>query len=191
MTAVAKDDGQALIERIQAGEPDAFGELYARYRAPIFRFLYFRLNDRQRSEDLTHDVFVRALGSVHRFQWQGKDPGAWLVTIARNLMHDHRKSADYQRSLLVDNYEGMHSPDGSREGNPEAAVVEKLRDTALIKALWLLSADQRDCLIHRYVLGLSLAETAALMGRNESAIKALAFRATQAMARYLGEEVWR
>lgn len=76
----------ALVERAQAGEAEAFGLIYDRYVDTVFRFVYFRVGNRQLAEDLTSDTFLRALKRIGSFTWQGRDLGAWLVTIARNLV---------------------------------------------------------------------------------------------------------
>lgn len=180
------------MARAQAGDVDAFAELYGTYREVIFRFLYRRSQDRALAEDLTQDVFVRALRSLGRWTYQGKDVGAWLVTIARNLLVDHHKAGEQRFTTTVDHMDfGAHLTDRSREGNPESTVIAQLRDTALLKALWRLTEEQRTCLVHRYVQGLSLAETADVMGKPESAIKALAYRGVQAMTAQITYQEWR
>lgn len=186
-------DGRQLMARAQAGDIDAFGELYSRYREMVFRFVHFRAHDRQLAEDISQETFVRALRNVERWQDQGKDVGAWLVTIARNMLVDHFKSGRYRLEVTVGAGldVGAERRDTNREGNPEAAVIEQLRDTALLRALWRLTEDQRNCLVHRFVQGLSVAETATAMGREQGAIKALAHRGVMAMTQLLDLEDWR
>src|SRR5206468_11851041 len=89
----------ALVERAQAGEAEAFGLIYDRYFDTVFRFVYFRVGNRQLAEDLTADTFLRALKRIGSFTWQGPDLGVWLVTIARNLVADHFKSGRYRLEL--------------------------------------------------------------------------------------------
>lgn len=184
-------DSLDLVIAAQSGDIDAFGKLYAEYRNQVFAFLLRRTTHRQLAEDLTHDVFVRALRSIDGWQYQGRDIGAWLNTIARNLLTDHRKAAHQRLSVSIGDFidAGIDVRERRREGNPEAAVIEQLHDTALLRALWLINEDQRTCLVHRYVQGLSVAETAEAMGRAEGAVKALAHRAIQALAARLGDEV--
>jgi RNA polymerase sigma-70 factor (ECF subfamily) len=90
-----------LVERAQAGEAEAFGLLYDRYFDTVFRFVYFRVGNRQLAEDLTSDTFLRALKRIGSFTWQGRDLGAWLVTIARNLVADHFKSGRYRLEITT------------------------------------------------------------------------------------------
>ncbi len=85
-----------LMDAAKTGDRHAYGELYARYRDVVFRFVYFRVGNRQLAEDLTADTFTKALARVDSFAWQGRDPGAWFVTIARNLVADHYKSGRHR-----------------------------------------------------------------------------------------------
>ncbi|CAA9341187.1 MAG: RNA polymerase ECF-type sigma factor, partial [uncultured Nocardioidaceae bacterium] len=59
--------------------------LYDHYQPSIYRFLVYRVGSVALAEDLTSETFFRALRSLGSFRWQGKDFGAWLTTIARNL----------------------------------------------------------------------------------------------------------
>lgn len=82
-----------LVEKAREGDSEAFGQLYDHYQPSVYRFLYYRVGSAHLAEDLTADTFFRALRSVSTFRWQGKDFGAWLMTIARNLSTDHFKSS--------------------------------------------------------------------------------------------------
>ncbi|MGW4874337.1 sigma factor, partial [Streptomyces chartreusis] len=75
-----------LVERAQAGEADAFGRLYDQYSDTVYRYIYYRVGGKATAEDLTSETFLRALRRIGTFTWQGRDFGAWLVTIARNLV---------------------------------------------------------------------------------------------------------
>ena len=85
-----------LVEAAQAGDREAFGQLYARYAGGVSRFLGHRVRDRALVEDLTSETFARALRRIDSVRDQGRDPGAWLTTIARNLVFDHTKSSRYK-----------------------------------------------------------------------------------------------
>src|SRR3546814_97990 len=71
----------------------AFATLYNDNRQRVYRYFQYRVRNRQLAEDLTQEVFVRALRRVSAFTFQGSNFEAWLVTIARNLYFDHLKSA--------------------------------------------------------------------------------------------------
>jgi RNA polymerase sigma-70 factor (ECF subfamily) len=175
----------ALVERAQAGEAEAFGLIYDRYVDTVFRFVYFRVGNRQLAEDLTADTFLRALKRIGSFTWQGRDLGAWLVTIARNLVADHFKSGRYRLEVTTGDVLDADREDRGPEGSPEAAVVDHITNVALLTAVKQLNPEQQECIVLRFLQGFSVAETAQAMGKNEGAIKALQYRAVRALARLL------
>jgi RNA polymerase sigma-70 factor (ECF subfamily) len=175
----------ALVERAQAGEAAAFGLIYDRYFDTVFRFVYFRVGNRQLAEDLTADTFLRALKRIGSFTWQGRDLGAWLVTIARNLVADHFKSGRYRLEVTTSDVLDAEREDRGPEGSPESAVVDHITNVALLKAVKQLNPEQQECIVLRFLHGFSVAETALAMNKNEGAIKALQYRAVRALARLL------
>ena len=174
-----------LVEQAQAGSSEAFGKLYDRYFDTVFRFVYFRVGNRQLAEDLTADTFLRALKRIGSFTWQGRDLGAWLVTIARNLVADHFKSGRYRLEVTTGDVLDAEREDRGPEGSPESAVVDHITNVELLKAVKQLNPEQQECIVLRFLQGFSVAETAQAMGKNEGAIKALQYRAVRALARLL------
>jgi RNA polymerase sigma-70 factor (ECF subfamily) len=177
----------ALVERAQAGDTDAFGLIYDRYFDTVFRFIYFRVGNRPLAEDLTADTFLRALKRIGSFTWQGRDLGAWLVTIARNLVADHFKSGRYRLEVTTGDVLDADREDRGPEGSPEVAVVDHITNVALLTAVRQLNPEQQECIVLRFLHGFSVAETAQAMGKNEGAIKALQYRAVRALHRLLPE----
>jgi RNA polymerase sigma-70 factor, ECF subfamily len=175
----------SLVERAQNGETAAFGLIYDRYMDTVFRFIYFRVGNRQLAEDLTSDTFLRALKRIGSFTWQGRDLGAWLVTIARNLVADHFKSGRYRLEITTGDVLDADREDRGPEGSPEAAVVDHITNVTLLTAVKQLNPEQQECIVLRFLQGFSVAETAKAMGKNEGAIKALQYRAVRALARLL------
>jgi RNA polymerase sigma-70 factor (ECF subfamily) len=175
----------ALVERAQAGDAHAFGLIYDRYVDTVFRFVYFRVGNRQLAEDLTSDTFLRALKRIGSFTWQGRDLGAWLVTIARNLVADHFKSGRYRLEVTTGDVLDADREDRGPEGSPEAAVIDHITNVHLLTAVKQLNPEQQECIVLRFLQGFSVAETAQAMGKNEGAIKALQYRAVRTLARLL------
>ena len=92
----------ALVELARQGDTEAFGLLYDHYQPSVYRFLYYRTRSVTLAEDLTSETFFRALRSMNSFRWQGKDFGAWLMTIARNLTTDHFKAGRTRLELTTE-----------------------------------------------------------------------------------------
>jgi RNA polymerase sigma-70 factor (ECF subfamily) len=175
----------ALVELARKGDSEAFGLLYDHYQSSVYRFLFYRTRSVQLAEDLTSETFFRALRSMNNFRWQGKDFGAWLMTIARNLATDHFKAGRTRLELTT---EDMSAHDDATEG-PEAAVLAGLTNEVLLGALKSLPDEQRDCLIMRFLQGMSIAETAAVLGRSDGAIKQLQLRGVRNLAKLMPEGI--
>jgi RNA polymerase sigma-70 factor, ECF subfamily len=175
----------ALVERAQKGDAEAFGLIYDRYVDTVFRFIYFRVGNRPLAEDLTSDTFLRALKRIGSFTWQGRDLGAWLVTIARNLVADHFKSGRYRLEVTTGDVLDADQADRGPEGSPELAVIDHITNVDLLSAVKKLNPEQQECIVLRFLQGFSVAETAQAMGKNEGAIKALQYRAVRALHRLL------
>jgi RNA polymerase sigma-70 factor (ECF subfamily) len=177
----------ALVERAQAGDAEAFGELYDRYVDLVYRYIYYRVGTTQLAEDLTSETFLRALRRISTFTWQGRDVGAWFVTIARNLIADHYKSGRYRLEMTTDDI--VESGSKLVQDGPEGAVLEAMQNKVLLEAVKQLNAEQQECIVLRFLQGLSVAETAQAMGKNDGAIKALQYRAIRSLGRLLPEGV--
>jgi RNA polymerase sigma-70 factor (ECF subfamily) len=173
-----------LVERAQDGETEAFGRLYDHYNDTVYRYIYYRVGSKATAEDLTSETFLRALRRIGTFTWQGRDFGAWLVTIARNLVADHFKSSRFRLEVTT----GEMLDANEVERSPEDSVLESLSNEALLTAVRKLNPQQQECVTLRFLQGLSVAETARVMGKNEGAIKTLQYRAVRTLARLLPED---
>jgi RNA polymerase sigma-70 factor (ECF subfamily) len=177
----------ALVQRAQAGDAEAFGELYDRYVDQVYRYIAYRVAGTQLAEDLTSETFLRALRRIASFTWQGRDVGAWFVTIARNLIADHYKSGRYRLELTVDDV--SDSGKAPVQAGPEGEVLEAMQNKVLLEAVKQLNPEQQECIVLRFLQGLSVSETAQVMGKNDGAIKALQYRAIRTLGRLLPEGV--
>jgi RNA polymerase sigma-70 factor (ECF subfamily) len=174
-----------LVRLAQEGDGDAFGQLYDRYVDTVFRFVYYRVNDRALAEDFTSETFLRALRRIGTISYQGRDIGAWFITIARNIVLDHLKSARHRLELTTaDTLEGKEQAQST-----ESAVLDLLQSERLMQAVAKLGDEQRECVMLRFVHGLSVNETARVMGKNDGAIKALQHRAVRKLADLIGGDL--
>lgn len=171
----------ALVELAQGGDREAFAQLYDSYVDTVFRYVYVRVGQRALAEDLTSETFIRAMRRIDSFTWQGRDIAAWFVTIARNLVADHVKSARFRFEVTTAD---MRDAD-QRIDAPDDEVLTRLRDERIVEAIRGLRAEQAECITLRFLQGLSLAETAAVLGRSEGAVKQLQLRATKALRKAL------
>ncbi len=175
-----------LVQRAQQGDNAAFAGLYDRYLDQVYGYIQRRVGHRQTAEDLTGDVFLRAYRRLGQFEWQGKDLGAWIMTIARNRVHDHFKSSRVrmERSSEID----AERHDGSRAERPEEITVARDMARSLGRALEQLKDDHREVIELRFVHGMNVAETADVLGRTVGATKALQYRALRSLAEIVKDE---
>ena len=178
-----RDRVNALVTLAQQGDAEAFGLVYDQYVDQIYRYLYYRVGSHALAEDLTSETFLRALRRIDSFTYTGKDIGAWFTTIARNLVTDHVKSSRFKLEVsTADMLDADRGDDGI-----ETQVIERLRDAALLDAVRRLKPEQQECIVLRFLQGLSVAETSGVMGRSEGAVKQLQLRAVRALAKLLPE----
>lgn len=176
---------KALVLRARDGDAEAFGSLYDHYVELVYRYVYYRVGAHPLAEDLTSETFLRALRRICDFHWQGKDFGAWLVTIARNLVTDHFKSGRYRLEVCTAE---LIEPGSPQEG-PERAVLDAMTNRTLLRAVQGLNSEQQECVVLRFLHGLSVAETALIMDKKPGAIKALQYRAVRSLARMLPDDL--
>ncbi|MBB4686610.1 sigma-70 family RNA polymerase sigma factor [Amycolatopsis jiangsuensis] len=186
---VAKAEAWALVRSAQEGDSSAFGQLYDRYVDVVYRYTLFRLGDRDLAEDVTSETFLRALRRITSVSYQGRDVGAWFVTIARNLILDHVKSSRFRLEVVTDEVTEPGRPAAAvgpaAQAGPEQQAIAGATRVELLRCVAELGEDQRECIVLRFLQGLSVAETARVMDRNEGAIKALQHRAVRRLAQLL------
>ena len=165
-----------LLHSARAGDSAAVIQIYDGYFQPIFQYIRLRVGDTALAEDLASEVFVRLVrafqaGSAPRDTLRG-----WLFQVARNLIHDH---VGRQRQLPLTALEDWMP--ASADDDPEQQVMHTLSTERMRRALRMLAAEQQEVVILRFGQMLSLQETADIMGKSVSAVKALQFRAVQTL----------
>jgi RNA polymerase sigma-70 factor (ECF subfamily) len=167
-----------LVRRVRANEPAAFDELYERYSPRVFGYLFQRLNgNAEEAEDLTADVFTRVFEKIDGFQPQGAPLSAWVFRIAHNRLIDSARRRPRATQVGLDEA-------------PEVAAGPALGDVDQVMALEQITAglaqltkEQREVIVLRFLEEKSLAETAAIVGRNEDAVKKLQARGLASLKR--------
>ena len=177
---VTEPDASDLVQSAQAGDSGAFAALYEEHAPTIYRFLRRRLTGPDELvADLTADVFVKAYEKLDGYQERGLPFSAWLYRIAHNQMIDHLRK---HRRVVCPLDEASDVPAHA----PEGATARVLDRQILEPALARLTDEQRAVVQLRFLNGLSLAQTAAWMGRSEEAVKKLQARGLVNLRRLLG-----
>lgn len=173
---------QRLVARSVEGESSAFGLLYDRYLPKIYRFVFFKIGHREEAEDLTHQIFLSAWENIRTFQQQGLPISSWLYKIARNRVIDHYRTKKINVPL----------DDISQE---LSLITDELHDTdtrmlleRVYTSLHHLVDEQQEVIVLRFIEELTHKEIAAVMEKNEIAVRVLQHRAVRNLKKILDEK---
>jgi len=168
-----------LVQQAVNGNQAAFTQLYNQNFDRIHRYIYIKVRDRAEAEDLTQDVFIRALESINTYRWRDLPFAAWLFKIAHNRVIDHvRKQSKEKRAPLEEAY--------ARSVEDPIQMTERDYEVYQLKeALEQLPEAQRDVATLRFIGQLSIAEVAHTLGKSEGTVKALQFNATASLRKAL------
>jgi RNA polymerase sigma-70 factor (ECF subfamily) len=164
---------RVLIEAAQR-DPRQFAELYEANFHRVYAYIARRVRDRARAEDLTAEVFKRALINLPRFEWRGVPFAAWLLRIAANAIADQAS----EHSNVV---QAGDLPEDAVDADTQTAETDLERAVMLGKLVDSLPRDQKLVLVRRFVEQRSIREVAGELGRSEGAIKQLQVRALRTL----------
>lgn len=171
-------DERRLIEAAQQDRAH-FADVYERYFELVYGYVARRVRDRAATEDLTSEVFRKALANLDRFKWTGAPFGAWLLRIAANVIADRAKR-NKREGADAENSSSIASPNDSRTPESQQIQLEDAERRAwVIRMVDNLPEDQRRVVRMRFAEEKSINEIAAALGRTEGAVKQLQFRAFQ------------
>ena len=166
-------------------DPRAFEALYRKYVAQVYNFALYELRDQHAAEDLTAQVFMRALAGLARFREQADAPHSsfrpWLFQIARHALANERRRVRRHPEAALDLALELAASD-----DVAATATERVEARRALRAISSLPADRRRALVLRFVNEMSTREIGAVLGRSEGATRVLIHRSLQAVARQLG-----
>lgn len=158
---------ESLVGRAKQHDQEAFAQLYEEYFDRIYRYLVFKIGNAMEAEDMTQQVFLKALRSISSFKWKGVSFSAWLFRIA------HNQAIDYLRRKTKRVAVPLNEALVSSGDNPQMMAEQREDIEQLISAAKHLTRAQREVISLRFAGDLSVAEVAKTMGRSEGAVKAL------------------
>ena len=177
-------DEDDLIFQAKSGDAAAVAELYDQNHEGVFRFLWSRTRDRQLAEDLTSEVFVRMVSALQDYDQRGFAIRVWLFRIARNLLTDHfRKQAGQPEAGSDAEESTFMEPD-----LVEDQVDMKISKENLLSAIEKISQTHQEVVVLRFINGLSIKDTAKILDKSVSSVKALQHRGLLALRAVLSEE---
>jgi len=170
-----------LIRAAQRGNRDAFARLYEAHVERVYRYLLGRLGESADAEDVTAEVFVRAMRALPSYRAKGRPFIAWLFRIAHNQAVNYLKKRVRRREVPL-------LETAAVSDDPEEAALRQVMLSEVSQAMHGLTKLQREVLILRFGSDLSIKETAKVMNRNIEAVKFLQHSALRALRRLLGEQ---
>lgn len=177
-----RDKENRLILQAKQGDKQAIAELYTGHVDAIYRYVWPRVRDEAVAEDLTAQVFLKALEGLPGYEPSGKPFLAWLYRIAYARVIDHWRKQEKRATLPLD--ETLPA----REPRP-AALLEAEDDwITAIDLLARLTDDQQEVLMLRFIGEMSLSDVAEVMGKTLGATKAVQHRALASLARLLEQQ---
>jgi RNA polymerase sigma-70 factor (ECF subfamily) len=168
LSKVAVTTDEQLMLDVQRGRREAFEQLFARYRDPMWRFFRRRVADPARAEELAQDAFVAVLQGRERYEPRAPFR-SYLFGIAYKLLHADRRKALHQRVEALD------------AGQAAAGACDLEAEISVRSALALLNADDRDILMLREYDELSYQEIAHLKQMPLNSVRSRLFRARMAL----------
>ena len=179
-----------LVERAASGEQKAMGDLYDAYLPRVYRFCLSRVRDASDAEDMAEEIFLKVLGAIEKFEWrslgtaeQQRSPfAAWLFRIARNhVVSFHRKNA--VRGQTTELSESIRD----QQRGPQELTETKIAIEEVFEAVRGLPEAQREVVLLRFAAGLTVAETAETLGKQQTNVKVLQHKGVQRLKKILLE----
>lgn len=160
----------ALMLKVKAGDLDRMGLLFERHYKPLFGFLYRMTSDRENSEDMVQNVFLRMLKYRHTFKGDGEFR-TWMYHLARNVLNDFHKSNKKQMNRLEDQFNEVADDSTGISADREEEVH------LLNRALTRLTEENREILVLSRYQELAYSEIAQILEITEANVRVRIHRA--------------
>jgi RNA polymerase sigma-70 factor (ECF subfamily) len=183
LIAGAGDLEAGLVELAVAGDFDSFAALYSLHLDEIFRYIYFRIGDRQDAEDMTEQVFLKAWEALPNYKSIGCRFINWLYRISHNIVVDHHRS--HRNIIAEDDISSEANLPDQAQGNILDKVILDEESATLARAIGKLPQDYQQVIILRFVEGLGHSQIAQILDRSEVACRGIQHRALSLLNKIL------
>ncbi|HAF08880.1 MAG TPA: hypothetical protein DCK98_02205 [Chloroflexi bacterium] len=178
VSSAEREEDADLARRAGSGEAEAFGVLYDRYVDAVYRYVFYRVRNEAEAEDVTSDVFMRALRAISKYEPRQAFL-AWLYRIARNAVIDRsRRRAARQQVSFED---ALAHPNADQVVHPDAGLLAGSDASVVREAMRQLTPLQQEILVLRYVEGFDTKTISKLVGKQDGTIRGIEFRALSAL----------
>jgi RNA polymerase sigma-70 factor, ECF subfamily len=172
-------DEMKLLAGVRQLDPEALARTHDLYYPAIFRYIAYRVGNREAAEDLASEVFVRLLSAVNDRHAPQNTLRGWLYGVASRVVADYHRR--HYRMEQVNLSESL----ASEAADPADSVAAKQSFEALYAAMTTLTEEQQNVLALRFGYEMPIRDVAETLGKSEGAIKQLQARAVAALSRYL------
>src|SRR5581483_6636071 len=182
-----------LLDQARQGESESLSTLYRQFLPGIFGYIATRVPDRATAEDLTSEVFLSMVESIHRVRTNDAAGfAAWLLQIARNTIAGYYRKRENQPAFVpLDPVSGEGDEIGyttQAEADPVLQAEARAEWQTVVQAINALTEEQRQVLVGRLILGYDVTTVAQMVGKKANAVKALQFRALNSLQRLLQKQ---
>ncbi|HVB61630.1 MAG TPA: sigma-70 family RNA polymerase sigma factor [Ktedonobacteraceae bacterium] len=187
-----------LLDSARRSESEALSTLYREFLPGVFGYIATRVPDRATAEDLTSEVFLKMVEGISQLRTSDEAGfAAWILQIARISVAGY-----YRKREKLPVHVPLEATSGDKEGGAESLTIPashpdsdpvrwaEARDewNTTVKAINMLTEEQRQVLVGRLLLGYDVATVARMLGKNDNAVKALQFRALHSLQRLLAKK---
>jgi RNA polymerase sigma-70 factor (ECF subfamily) len=177
---VSAEIEQETVDRAREGHQQALADIYDWYLPRIYRYVLARVGNVAEAEDLTEDIFLRMLGAIGDYRRRSVPFSAWLFRIAHNHVVSY-----FRRNGVRGRQGALHEGIVDAKPGPASTVEMRLAVEEVVRATQDLPEAQREVIALRFAVGLSVAETAQVLGKREGNIKALQHKAVVKLQKVL------
>ena len=178
VSSAEREEDAALARRAGSGEAEAFGVLYDRYVEQVYRYVFYRVRNEAEAEDVTSDVFMRALRAIPKYEPRQAFL-AWLYRIARNAVIDRSRRQKARTQVSFE--DALAHPMGDQTVDPNAGLLAGSDAKVVRVAMSQLTPLQQEILVLRYVEGLDTKTISKIVGKRDGTIRGIEFRALAAL----------
>lgn len=167
----------------------AFEEIYESYHQDLYRFIFYMVKDKQLTEDLVQEVYIKILKSYERFRGESSQK-TWLFSIARHTTIDYFRSQKRRRNRISEYFNWSEKGETIKDTHPlpEEIVIKDEEMTKVYHYLDKCTVDQRSVLILRFIQSFSIQETAEILNFSISKVKTTQHRGLKAIRKFVSQD---
>ncbi|MFG6118496.1 MULTISPECIES: RNA polymerase sigma factor SigX [Thalassobacillus] len=166
-----------------------FESLYEKYHQDIFQFIFYMVKNREQTEDLVQEVYIKVLKSYDKFKGDSSEK-TWLFSIARHVTIDFFRKQERKRKRLLEFFDWEKKGEQIKDQQPlPEEIAEKNEQIQILyEHLDKLTVDQRSVIILRFIQLMSIQETADILGWSISKVKTTQHRGMKVLQDLMADQ---